>query len=87
MAERETSDETPVFGMHFGDLGVIVIAAICTIAFILVLALPSPVAKYERMQAQAEQAQALAAKAQKKRDIEKAVASGVVDVGLVPSKP
>jgi hypothetical protein len=71
--------EDRVFGTHPGDLGVIAIAAMCTIALILMLILPSPFQKYEKMQAET-------AKAEKQKEIDKAVASGEVSVGILPAK-
>ena len=71
-----------VFGMHPGDLGVVAIAAMCTAAFLLVLFTPSPFAKMEKMQAQAEIEQRQAAKVQHQKDIAKAVASGEVSISI-----
>ena len=63
----------------YGDIGVVVIAACCTIAFILMMVLPSPIAKYEKEKAQAEE------KARQEA-IQKAVSSGEVSVGIAPQK-
>ena len=71
--------EDRIWGTHPGDLGVIVIAAMCTIALILLLVLPSPFQKYEKMQIQA-------AKAERQKAIDKAVATGEVSVGISPAK-
>ena len=73
-------EERDIFGMHPGDLGVIAIAAMCTIALILMLIMPSPFGKYEEMQVQA-------AKAERQKKIDDAVATGVISVGIpAPSK-
>jgi hypothetical protein len=63
----------------YGDIGVVVIAALCTIAFILMMVLPSPIAKYEKEKAQADE------KARQEA-IHKAVSSGEVSVGIAPAK-
>jgi hypothetical protein len=73
------SDDRVIFGTHFGDLGVIAIAAMCTLALLLILILPSPFAALEKQQAAAE-------KAEKQKKIDEAVASGVVTVGIIPKK-
>lgn len=73
------ADDRVIFGTHFGDLGVIAIAALCTVALILILILPSPFAALEKQQIAAE-------KAEKQKKIDEAVASGVVTVGIMPKK-
>lgn len=79
-------DERVVFGTHFGDLGVIAIAAMCTIALLLLLILPSPFAALEKQQAAQEEQEKAAEKAEKQRKIDEAVASGVVVMGIEPKK-
>jgi phage gp36-like protein len=69
----------PLYRTHYGDIGVVVIAACCTLAFILMMVLPSPVAKWEKDKAQQDQ------KARQEA-IQKAVASGEVSVGIAPAK-
>jgi phage gp36-like protein len=64
---------------NYGDIGVVVIAACCTIAFILMMVLPSPIAKYQKEKAQQEE------KARQEA-IHKAVSSGEVSVGIAPAK-
>ena len=72
-------DERQTFGLHPGDLGVVVIAAIFTLACIMIMVLPSPFARLEK--AQAEQA-----RKERQQAIDKAVATGEVSVGIAPSK-
>jgi len=72
-------EDERIYGTHPGDIGVIVIAALCTLALIMILVMPSPIAKYEAAQAAAE-------KAERQKAIDKAVASGVVTVGILPNK-
>ncbi len=68
----------PIYRTSMGEIGIIAIAAICTLALALMMVLPSPFAKYERAQKQ----QALEAR-------EKALAApipgGEVSVGIVPA--
>lgn len=64
---------------NYGDIGVVVIAAFCTLAFILMMVLPSPVAKWERDKARQDEKD-------RQQAIQKAVSSGEVSVGIVPEK-
>ena len=64
---------------NYGDIGVVIIAAVCTLAFILMMVLPSPIAKYQKEKAQADE------KARQEA-IQKAVSSGEVSVGIAPAK-
>ncbi len=76
------SDEPPderVFGTHPGDVGVIVIAALLTFAWIALLVMPSPFARLEKAQAARE-------KAERQKKIDQAVATGEVTVGILPAK-
>lgn len=75
--DDQKSDE--IFGTHPGDIGVVLIAALLTLTWIAILVMPSPFAKLEK--AQAEQA-----KAERQKAIDKAVATGEVSVGILPSK-
>ena len=98
MEKPPTHDEGPaektvIFGMHIGDLGIVLIALLCTITVLLILFQESPFQKLEIAQKrQAEQAriEALAkverAKKARQDAIDKAVASGEVSVGITPSK-
>jgi hypothetical protein len=74
-----------------GDLGVVVIAALISIALILILFSPSPFQKLEQAQARQEKeriAKEIAkVQAERQRKIDEAVASGVVTVGITPAKP
>ena len=54
---HEPEEKTPIFGTHLGDLGVVVIAALCTVTLALILLSPSPFQKLERAQAAQEKAQ------------------------------
>lgn len=69
----------PHYRTNYGDIGVVVIAALCTLAFILMMVLPSPIDKYQKEKAQEEE------KARQEA-IQKAVSSGEVSVGITPTK-
>ena len=69
----------PHYRTNYGDIGVVVIAACCTIAFILMMVLPSPVAKWEKAKAQQDEKT-------RQEAIHKAVSSGEVSVGITPAK-
>ena len=81
MKSNDDDDEglRPHYRTNFGDIGVVVIAACCTLAFLLMLLLPSPIAKWQKEKAQED------AKA-RQQAIQKAVSSGEVSVGIAPEK-
>jgi len=69
----------PLYRTGFGDIGVVIIAAFCTVALILMMVLPSPIAKYQKEKAQeGEKA--------RQETIQKAVSTGEVSVGIAPTK-
>jgi phage gp36-like protein len=69
----------PHYRTNYGDIGVVLIAACCTLAFLLMMILPSPIAKWEKDKAQQDE------KARQEA-IQKAVSSGEVSVGIAPAK-
>jgi len=93
MTDMKEPDEEkrPIYGTALGDLGVVVIAALISIALILILFSPSPFQKLEQAQARQEKeriAKEIAkVQAERQRKIDEAVASGVVTVGITPAKP
>ncbi len=69
----------PLYRTGLGDIGVVVIAALCTLAFILMMVLPSPIAKFQKDKAQQEE--------RSRQDaIQKAVSTGEVSVGITPAR-
>ena len=76
---RNDDDDGRIFGTHPGDIGVVVIAALLTCAWIAILVLPSPFAKLEQQQKAAE-------KAERQKKIDAAMATGEVTVGILPAK-
>jgi hypothetical protein len=69
----------PLHHTGYGDIGVVLIAAGCTLAFILMMILPSPIAKYQKEKAQEDE------KA-RQETIQKAVSTGEVSVGISSTK-
>jgi hypothetical protein len=75
----DDDDVSPFYRTSYGDIGVVLIAAGCTLAFILMMILPSPVAKYEK--AKREEAAKVRAEA-----LQKPIPGGEVSVGITPEK-
>ena len=69
----------PHYRTNYGDIGVVIIAACCTLAFILMMILPSPIAKYQKEKAE-EDAKARA------EALQKPIPGGEVSVGIAPAK-
>ena len=80
-ASNDDDDEglRPLYRTNYGDIGVVIIAAFCTIAFILMMVLPSPIAKYQKEKAQEE------LKARQEA-LQKPIPGGEVSVGISPAK-
>ena len=85
MNEKE-EEKSPIFGTAWGDIGVVVIAALCTITLIMILFSPSPFERLEKAQARQEREKAHQAQVERQRKIDEAVASGEVSVGILPKK-
>ncbi len=85
--DDDNDEKRPIFGTAWGDLGVVVIAGLITIALLLILFSPSPFERLERAQAQQEKDKARQAELDRQKKIDEAVASGVVSVGIAPAKP
>jgi hypothetical protein len=69
----------PIYRTSYGEIGVVLVAAVCTLAFALMMILPSPFAKYEKAKAQQ-------AEKERQEAIQKEVSKGEVSVGIVPPK-
>jgi len=84
-------EEGPVYGTELGDLGIVVVAAGISIVAILMMVLPSPIPKIAHDAAIAAkiqaQNQAKQAKIARQKEIDQAVATGVVGVDILPAKP
>jgi uncharacterized membrane protein len=79
MWKREPKDDDARVYTHPGDYGVVIVAAMITIAMVLMLILPSPFARLEKAQAEQE-------KIERQKKIDDAVKTGEVSVGIVPAK-
>ena len=77
--DDDDDDLRPHYRTNYGDIGVVVIAAACTLAFLLMMILPSPIAKWEKDKAREDE------KARQEA-IQKAVSTGEVSVGIAPAK-
>jgi hypothetical protein len=83
---KKDEEKSPIFGNSVGDLGVVVIALLCTITLLMILFSPSPFQKLERAQAQQEKEKIHQAEAARQKRIDDAVATGEVSVGIMPKK-
>jgi hypothetical protein len=77
--DDDDDDVRPFYRVSYGDIGVVLIAAGCTLAFILMMILPSPVAKFEK----AKREEAAKARAEA---LQKPIPGGEVSVGIAPAK-
>ena len=91
--KNKGEEKSPIFGTGLGDLGIILIAALCTVTLLLILFSPSPFERLEKAQARQEKARLLQEKARlnqekaaRQHKIDEAVASGEVTVGITPAK-
>ena len=85
MKDRK-EEKSPIFGTAMGDIGVVVIAALCTLTLFLILFSPSPFERLEKAQARQEKERILKKEADRRRKIDEAVATGEVSVGILPNK-
>ena len=69
----------PIYRTGYGEIGIVLVAAVCTLAFALMMILPSPFAKYEKAK-QAQEAK------ERQEALSKPVPGGEVTVGIVPPK-
>lgn len=83
---KEKEEKSPIFGNSVGDLGVVVIALLCTITLFLILFSPSPFEKLEKAQARQAKEKAHQAEVARQKRIDAAVATGEVSVGIMPKR-
>lgn len=69
----------PMYRTSFGEIGIVIVAAFCTLAFLLMMVLPSPFAKYEKARAQQEEKE-------RQEALSKPIPGGEVSVGILPRK-
>lgn len=82
----QPEEKSRIFGTSIGDLGVVVIAALCTITLIMILFAPSPFEKLEKAQARQAREKAHQETVERQKKIDAAVATGEVSVGLAPAR-
>jgi hypothetical protein len=83
---KKNEEKSPIFGTSIGDLGVVVIALLCSITLLMILFSPSPFEKLEKAQARQAQEKAHQAEVARQKKIDEAVATGEVSVGIMPKK-
>jgi hypothetical protein len=83
---HEPEEKRHIFGTHIGDLGLVLIAFLCTITVILILFSPSPADRLQKAQARQEKERILKENAERQRKIDADVATGEVSVGITPHK-
>ncbi|HKU54920.1 MAG TPA: hypothetical protein VJP60_06120 [Rhizomicrobium sp.] len=82
---REPETKRQIFGTHIGDLGIILIAVLCTVIVVLILFSPSPADRLQKAQTRQAQEKSRQEMAERKKNIDTAVASGEVAVGIPPA--
>jgi len=83
---KKDGEKSPIFGTSIGDLGVVVIALLCSITLLMILFSPSPFEKLEKAQARQAWEKAHQAEVERQKKIDEAVATGEVSVGIMPKK-
>jgi len=83
---KKDEEKSPIFGTSIGDLGVVVIALLCSITLLMILFSPSPFEKLEKAQARQAKEKAHQAEVERQKKIDEAVATGEVSVGILPKK-
>ena len=83
---KEKEEKSPIFGNSLGDLGVVVIALLCTITLFLILFSPSPFERLEKAQARQAKEKAHQIEVERQKRIDAAMATGEVSVGIMPKK-
>jgi len=86
----EPEKNAPIFGMHYGDLGVVAMAVLFLFGFLWLMFSPAPLKgldKFDQVAAHDREATiAKLEKARRQKEIDDAVASGVVTVGIAPAR-
>jgi len=91
MQKPPTYDQSPdekraIFGMHVGDLGLVLIAFLCTVTVILILFSPSPADRLQKAQARLAGEKARQDQALQQKKIDAAVATGEVSMEIHPPR-
>jgi len=84
--DERPEDKRAIFGMHVGDLGLVLIAFLCTVTVVLILFSPSPADRLQKAQARQAREKVQQEQALRQKKIDAAVATGEVSVGIMPAK-
>jgi hypothetical protein len=82
--DERPEDKRAIFGMHIGDLGLVLIAFLCTVTVFLILFSPSPADRLHKAQVRQAREKVLQEQAIRQKKIDAAVATGEVAVGILP---
>ena len=84
--EQSPEEKRAIFGMHVGDLGLVLIAFLCTVTVILILFSPSPADRLQKAQARLAGEKARQEQIQRQKKIDAAVATGEVSMEIHPPR-
>ena len=84
--DESPEDKRAIFGMHIGDLGLVLIAFLCTVTVFLILFSPSPADRLQKAQLRQAREKAQQEQAVRQKKIDAAVATGEVSVSIAPAK-
>jgi hypothetical protein len=82
---HESEQKRQIFGTHIGDLGIVLIAFLCTVTLFLILFSPSPADRLQKAQARQAKEKARQEQVLRQKKIDAAVATGEVSVGILPA--
>ncbi len=82
---HESEQKRQIFGTHIGDLGLVLIAFLCTVIVFLILFSPSQFERLEKAQARQAREKAHQEQVERQKKIDAAVATGEVSVGITPA--
>ena len=83
---HESEDKKPIYGTHIGDLGIVLIAFLCTVTMFLILFSPSPADRLQKAQQRQAREKLQQVEAERQKKIDAAVATGVVSVSIAPAR-
>jgi hypothetical protein len=81
---HESEQKKQIFGTHIGDLGIVLIAFLCTVTLFLILFSPSPADRLQKAQTRQAREKVQQEQAIRQKKIDAAVATGEVSVGILP---
>ena len=84
--DQSPEEKRAIFGMHIGDLGLVLIAFLCTVTVVLILFSPSPADRLQKAQARQAGEKARHEQALRQKKIDAAVATGEVSMEIHPPR-